>query len=332
MIQLPSKNSFKNGLFSTDILNFNDRAIKLFQVQAENNLIYKEYLELLKVSVHDIDKVDKIPCMPISFFKNHKILTGNEKEKLVFFSSGTTGQERSAHYVQDPTFYEAVSVRMFEQAYGNLTDFVVLALLPSYTENKNSSLVYMVEHFIHRTGSRHSSFLTLNDSEAILWAKEANPSKKLLLIGVTYALLEMAELACLQLAGTVIMETGGMKGRGIERPREEVHKILKQKFNVSQIHSEYGMTELLSQAYAQSDGIFSAPPWMRVSTREINDPFAVNNKLSSGGLNIIDLANIDSCAFIETQDIGKVFGDGTFAVLGRMDNSETRGCNLLSLS
>jgi phenylacetate-coenzyme A ligase PaaK-like adenylate-forming protein len=324
-----SKNNFKKQLFKTSEWNFNEKALELFQYQAQHNKIYGKYLDLLKIKISDVQQVEKIPFMPICFFKYNKILTGEAHVKISFQSSGTTGSERSIHYITDPEFYQEVSLCAFENFYGSITDYVIVALLPSYLENANSSLIYMVNHFIKKSANPLSSFI--NEKAELYKIMNALPvEKKILIIGVTYA-LEMAgtiETWCKNTC--ILMETGGMKGRSEEKPREQVHERLKKDFNLKEIHSEYGMTELLTQAYAKKDGIFHTPPWMKVFIREINDPFRIDDHLHSGGINIIDLANVDSCAFIETEDIGKKTVNEGFMVLGRLDNAETRGCNLLS--
>ena len=326
-----SKFNFKKYIFGINSGNFNAMALNLFHYQSVHNTIYKKYLQLLHIIPEEIQEVRAIPFMPISFFKTNKIETGAEQDKIVFQSSGTSKQVRSKHYVKDPDFYAALSKQIFEIQFGNLTDYIILALLPSYLENKDSSLVFMVNHFIKMTGHPDSSFINRNSGKFVHQVYQQRGNKKVLLLGVTYALIEFAEEHQLPLQDAMIMETGGMKGKGEERPREEVHEVLKKHFQVREVYSEYGMTELLSQAYSVSGGNFQVPFSMNLYTREMNDPLTLNDQKSPGGLNIIDLANIDSCAFIATEDIGKINNDGTFIVSGRIDNSEIRGCNLLSI-
>lgn len=322
---------FKNQLFTVDAGNFEERALALFRYQAQHNRVYNQYLRYLRVQPNQINEISRIPFLPVEFFKGHRIVTGEPAIERIFESSRTTGQTPSRHYVADAAFYQRVSTVIFGQAYGKLADFHLLALLPSYVERGNSSLVYMVQHFIDQTGSPHSGFFLRNESALIekLWQLQRQFAN-VLLIGVTFALLDLAErVPGTDLSGITVMETGGMKGRREELLREEVHERLQQAFNLGAIHAEYGMTELLSQAYSSGNGIFQSPPWMRVLIRDINDPFRMDNALRSGGINLIDLANVDSCAFIETKDLGQVTGERTFRVLGRFDNSDVRGCSLM---
>ena len=336
---------------------FTSVALRVFRYQAVHNPIYRQYLYHLNVTPNHITDLHRVPFMPIGFFKNHAILTGlsgeeaDEPALLTFSSSGTTGQTTSHHYVPDPDLYDAVSTRIFEAAYGPLQNLPILALLPSYLERNNSSLVYMVQRFMDRSGSADSGFF-LNDHNALtdrlrqLIADE--PDRKILLIGVTFGLLDWAEsgrdLTFLgQNPNLIVMETGGMKGRRKELLREEVHALLTTKLGVRAIHSEYGMTELLSQAYSVGEGVFRPSPTLRVLLRDINDPFLIyvgeetgerrTGARLTGGINVVDLANLDSCAFVETQDLGQYVGtDGNFRVIGRFDNSDVRGCNLLVLN
>lgn len=326
-------NSFKNGLFDIQERNFNEKAIELFNYQAENNLIYKKYLQLLKTDPQSVTHITQIPFLPIRFFKNHKIVTGNFEYQAVFYSSGTTGNTRSAHYIHDLAFYKRIAVYAFESFYGKLEDKIILALLPGYTENKNSSLICMIDHFIGQTNNLCSGFV-LNDFKAIeSRIKEAREQgRQIILWGVSFALLDLAEKFPMDLSGVILFETGGMKGRRKEMIREELHDVLKKRLNISTVHSEYGMTELLSQAYSAGEGLFKTPPWMKIMIREPYDPFSVGTGRGSGGLNVVDLGNVDSCAFIETEDLGKVLDDTFFEVIGRLDNSDIRGCNLLYMS
>ncbi|MDN5201391.1 acyl transferase [Fulvivirgaceae bacterium BMA10] len=324
--------SFKEKIFSVNKNNFEFFALELFRFQARNNPVYKQYLDLLNVSVEKIRSLREIPFLPIDFFKRHKIITGGSDDTLIFESSGTTSQSTSKNYIQDLHFYEETSRVNFENIYGTLKDYHILALLPSYLERNNSSLVYMVDHFIKKTGSKYSGFYLHNQEELIETIGILNKSnRKILLLGVSFALLDLAENYKLDLSNVVVMETGGMKGRRKEMIREELHALLKSSFGTKQIHSEYGMTELTSQAYAPEHGKFLTPNWMRVILRDINDPFDLAQTKKNGGINVIDLGNVHSCAFIETQDIGVINNDNTFEILGRFDNSDVRGCNLMVL-
>jgi phenylacetate-coenzyme A ligase PaaK-like adenylate-forming protein len=322
---------FKASLFNTHPQNFESKALALFRFQAQHNPVYKAYLQHLRINIHQINAIHQIPFLPIEFFKTQQVITGNQAIETIFESSGTTGQIASKHLVADTEFYKTVSRHIFESRYGLLQTYHILALLPSYLERNNSSLVYMINHFIMQSGSTEAGFFLHNHKELIHTLQRLqNKGEKIILLGVTFALLDLAEtVEDMDLSGVIIMETGGMKGRREELLREELHDKLTQAFHVEAIHAEYGMTELLSQAYSTGRGIFETPPWMRILIRDINDPFLIDNKLKSGGVNIIDLANVDSCAFIETKDIGTVADDNTFKILGRFDNSDIRGCNLM---
>lgn len=369
--------------------DFDSLALEVFRYQAEHNLIYKKYLQYLQIQVDEILKIEQIPFLPIEFFKTQTIISGENNTVVTFESSGTTGQNASQHHVKDPDFYVEIAEQIFEKFYGKLSDFQIFALLPSYLERTNSSLVYMVEHFIKKSGTPNSGFY-LDDYEGLAQALKGNSKHntvekkndkevikdnlpilnpqstilKTLLIGVTFGLLDFAEsgidLSFLQdTDNLIVMETGGMKGRRKELLREEVHEILTSTFHVETIHSEYGMTELLSQGYSKSEGIFDLPVSMKILLRDVNDPFNYISNSRSGGINIIDLANIDSCSFIETKDLGSwvessvlptflsvsskktedviceditknVLNDSSkFRILGRFDNSDIRGCNLM---
>ncbi len=309
---------------------FNDFALKIFNYQAEKNLVYKEFLFHLGVNLSSVDNYKNIPFLPIEFFKTHKVISGNQDYKKIFYSSGTTGKSRSKHYLKNITLYENSFMSAFSRFYGDIKDYCVLALLPTYLENDSSSLVYMVDQLIQKSTHPESGFY-LNNIEALaLQLKKLEASgQKTILFGVSYALLDLAEMFPMQLSHTTIMETGGMKGTRKELTKSELHQFLTQKLGVQKIHSEYGMTELLSQAYSKGDGKFFAPPWMKILIRDTYDPFSLLHHGRSGGINIIDLANMDSCSFIETQDLGKINKDGSFEVLGRFDYSDIRGCNLL---
>ncbi len=322
---------------------FEELSLEVFRFQASTNEIYKEYLSYLGIRTHEVNRLEKIPFLPIQFFKNHRILSDDAIPQITFESSGTTGSTPSKHLVSDLPFYEYLSQKIFEQFYGPLTDFHILALLPSYLERNNSSLVYMVQNFIYRSYSQESGFYLNNTTELVQKLKKlASTNRKILLIGVTFALLDLAEseedLSFLEQIKDklIIMETGGMKGRRKELLREEVHQILRQSLYVSHIHSEYGMTELLSQGYSRGEGIFEAPSSMKILLRDTNDPFKIlnlsqrNKQQIRGGINVVDLGNIDSCSFIETQDLGAIdTQDHSFKVIGRFDNSDIRGCNLM---
>jgi hypothetical protein len=322
--------SFKNDLFYTNKNNFEERALAVFIYQASNNSIYNLFLKNLKINPGTVYRLEDIPFMPIEFFKNHEIVTNTWVPRATFESSGTGGQITSKHYIEDPAFYLSVARNIFFEFYGPLEEFHILALLPSYLERKNSSLVAMVSHFMDQSKSNHSGFYLNNVKELVKNLEQVKSTpRKTLLIGVTFALLDLAQEYELDLKGTMVMETGGMKGRREEVTRKEVHQILKSKLNLTAVHSEYGMTELLSQAYAPEEGKLHTPPWMKVMIRDLNDPFTYLDNNRNGGINIIDLANVHSCSFIETSDIGITRDDGTFEVLGRFDNSDLRGCNLM---
>lgn len=326
-------NSFKESLFNINAENFEKHALQLFNFQANNNPIYKQYIGNINIKPENVNSLEKIPFLPIEFFKTQTVKTLDWGTEVIFESSGTTGQVRSKHHIEDCKFYNQVSKRFFEDKYGKLQNLNVMALLPSYLERGNSSLVAMVSYFIKESKSEFSGFYLYNFDELeenII--KLRDKSKPIILIGVSFALLDLAErLRSNHFSDVIVMETGGMKGRREELTREELHNVLKDSFKISAVHSEYGMTELLSQAYAKEDGIFEPPPWMKVLVREPNDPFNMVDQERTGGINIIDLANIHSCSFVETQDLGKKIGADCFNILGRFDNSDIRGCNLLSI-
>ncbi|MDX9696784.1 MAG: acyltransferase [Bacteroidales bacterium] len=309
---------------------FDSLCITIFGFQAQSNPVYKEYLHHLKIDPLEINSVNKIPFLPIDFFKSHQIISKSKSPEKVFFSSGTTGMTRSRHFVTDLSIYEQSFISGFEKFYGSIKDYRILALLPNYLENESSSLVYMADHLIRLSGHPESGFYLNNHNDLVRQLKKLEDAgQKTILLGVSYALLDLAEKSPLKLDHTIIMETGGMKGRRKELTRSELHSILTSGFGVKSIHSEYGMTELLSQAYSKGNGIFYCPSWMKVIIRDTYDPFSFLNEGKSGGINIIDLANINSCSFIETKDLGKINPDGSFEVSGRFDNSDIRGCNLL---
>jgi phenylacetate-coenzyme A ligase PaaK-like adenylate-forming protein len=309
--------------------NFKDIAIRLFHFQAENSTIYKSYLQNLNIKPTEVNQLTQIPFLPISLFKTQKIQTGLWTPETEFTSSGTTGPFTSRHLVADLSFYRAHSVNTFERFYGSLQQYHILALLPAYLERTGSSLIAMIDHFIKRSDSEHSGFYLYNHEELVKKIEVLKSgSRKILVWGVSFALLDLAERFEIDLSKAIVMETGGMKGRRQELTRQELHAFLNQRFNTQAIHSEYGMTELMSQAYSNGGGYYQMPPWMKVVIREINDPFNyIKNR--TGGINVVDLANFHSCAFIETQDLGKTFETGELEILGRIDNSDVRGCNLL---
>lgn len=317
-------------IFYVDESSFSTLALDIFRFQYEHNEIYKIYVDGLGRNQADVICLEQIPFLPIEFFKNHALKSGSWESDLYFESSGTTGQITSKHWVADKAFYLKIAREIFKEAYGDISEFTVLALLPSYLERNNSSLVAMADDFISISNDPNSGFYLNNHNALFEMLKSLNAvGKKALLIGVTFGLLDFAEKYQIDFPELIVMETGGMKGRREELLREEVHSLLKKSFGVNQVHSEYGMTELFSQAYAKADGLFECGKTMKVFTRDINDPLTVDNNLRSGVLNIIDLANIYTCSFIETKDLGKVYPDGKFEVLGRMDNSDVRGCNLM---
>jgi hypothetical protein len=349
---------------NTDPRAFEALALDVFKYQYAHNEVYKRFVDTLGKSPERIDRIEKIPFLPIEFFKSHTVTAFDAEPQIVFESSGTTSSTTSRHFVSDLALYEVLSRKTFEQMYGSLTDYHIFALLPSYLERNNSSLVYMVQNFIYYSYSQYSGFFLDNMTEMVnKMAEAAKDGRKILLIGVTFGLLDLAEAFSSQLSaishqlstfntrnselGTqhsdrfIVMETGGMKGRRKEMVREELHEILGNAFGVSSIHSEYGMTELLSQGYSKGDGLFYLPSSMKVLLREVNDPFtylphfAIGEKSEdvrqkTGGINVIDLANIDTCSFIETKDLGVYSDDYSgFRVVGRFDHSDVRGCNLL---
>lgn len=311
--------------------DFNRLAIDVFRFQFRENKVYGDFVKSLKIDPDTVSHYHAIPFLPIEFFKTQEVVCSSVSANgVVFSSSGTTGQVTSRHYVHDPGLYEASFLKGFELFYGDVSDYCILALLPSYLERTGSSLVYMFEELIKRSGHPASGFYLNNVDELIatLQALQKTP-QKIILLGVTYALLDLAEAGVVLNDRVIVMETGGMKGRRKEMIKEEVHAVLKKGFQISNVHSEYGMTELLSQAYSKKDGLFECPPWMRVLVRDANDPFHYLQAGRGGGINVIDLANLYSCAFIETKDLGKLHQDHSFEVLGRFDNSDLRGCNLM---
>jgi phenylacetate-coenzyme A ligase PaaK-like adenylate-forming protein len=321
----------KQQIFSiSNDQQFADAALEVFRYQAENCTVYREFITNLKIETASVKNIADIPFLPISFFKSHNVVSGNDSIAVTFTSSGTTGMINSKHLVTDVSWYEESFRTAFELFYGDIKDYCVLALLPSYLERGGSSLIYMAEDLVKQSENPSSGFYLYNHDELFQQLKKQQQTgKPTLLIGVTFALLDFVEHYQLDFSGLIVMETGGMKGRRKEMIREELHQTLCEGFGVRSIHSEYGMTELLSQAYSKGDGIFNCPPWMKIITRDTNDPMTELGTNQTGGINVIDLANINSCSFIATQDLGKIYDDGSFEVLGRFDNSDIRGCNLL---
>ena len=309
---------------------FEKIALKVFRFQYENNLVYREFCDLLKTNVQRVKSLEQIPFLPIQFFKSHTVISNKNTIQKTFTSSGTTGMTTSNHFVTDVSLYEESYRKGFSQFYGNIEDYVILALLPSYLEREGSSLIYMVEDLIQMTHNPESGFYLHNHEELIEKLTRLDiAGQNVILIGVTYALLDLIEKHPFQLQNTIIMETGGMKGKRKEMIREELHEQLCQGFGVTAIHSEYGMTELLSQAYSLGNGVFECPSWMQILIRDTEDALVYVPEEKSGGINVIDLANINSCSFIATQDLGKKNPNNSFEVLGRFDNSDIRGCNLM---
>ncbi|QQL48635.1 LuxE/PaaK family acyltransferase [Mucilaginibacter ginkgonis] len=314
-----------------DQQQFQESALQVFQYQAQNCTIYRQFIKGLGINASAITRVEHIPFLPVEFFKAHKVTSDENPAKVTFTSSGTTGMITSSHYVTDVSWYEQSFRKTFNHFYGDIKDYCVLALLPAYLEREGSSLIYMAQDMINQSQNPDSGFYLYNHED--LYAQLIEQQQKnqpTLLLGVTFALLDFADKYQIDFPELIVMETGGMKGRRKEMIREELHGILTKAFGVNHIHSEYGMTELLSQAYSKGDGIFNCPPWMQIITRDTNDPLTILNAPNkTGGVNIIDLANINSCSFIATQDLGKTFADRSFEIIGRFDNADIRGCNLL---
>ena len=309
---------------------FEALCLATFQFQYEENSVYRSFCDLLNISPVDINSLTQIPHLPIQFFKSNEVRAVQGEATICFSSSATSGQGTSKHFVQDISLYQKSFRKGFALQYGEVKQWAILALLPSYLEREGSSLVYMMDDLIRHSNHPASGFY-LNDFQALQQQLgELEKAKQpTLLLGVSFALLDFAEQFPMQLEHTIVMETGGMKGRRKELVREELHACLQKGFGVKTIHSEYGMTELLSQAYSKGNGVFNCPPWMKVSARDINDPLSPAAAGKIGRLNVIDLANQESCAFIATDDLGRVYPDGSFEVLGRLDASDIRGCNLM---
>ena len=310
--------------------DFKTCALQVFRHQFKNNAIYRSFCDLLYIHSSDVKEVEEIPFLPIQFFKSHAVLSSTQAVKETFTSSGTTGSSVSKHMVTDLSWYTKSYTKGFEHFYGPIEEYTVLGLLPNYLERDGSSLIYMVDDFIKKSNKPASGFYLNNLTELskTLIALDKK-GEKVLLIGVTFALLDLIERQQFKLQNTIIMETGGMKGRRKEIIRNELHEILSAGFGVSKIYSEYGMTELLSQGYSSGDGVFDCPPWMKILARDTEDALTMVGTNKTGGLNVIDLANYNSCSFIATQDLGKVDNNGRFEVLGRFDHSDIRGCNLM---
>mgnify|MGYP002405649813 CR=1 FL=1 len=322
---------FERSMLDLSEESFQKLALELFQLHYAENEIYRKYCNLLEVNMEQIQRIEDIPFLPISFFKSHQLLLNGMPFELVFSSSGTTGEQTSKHYLPSIELYKKSFMTAFQHFYGKAEDYHILALLPSYLEREGSSLVKMVEQLIASSDSQYSGFFLKNTSKLEQVLNTLNERKeKVLLVGVSFALIDYVEQhKVLENSNMVVMETGGMKGRRREMVREELHAILKQGFKCETIHSEYGMTELLSQAYSKEEGVFEAPPWMKVLIRKQDDPFSYCSPGITGAINVIDLANVYSCPFIQTDDLGRMQADGKFEVLGRFDQSDVRGCNLM---
>ena len=329
---------FKKNIFDAREDNFKELALELFRHQHQNNIIYRQFCENLRVAADEVDSINKIPFLPISFFKTHVVKTGEFETDIVFESSGTTQDIPGKHFIKDIDLYRKSFNTCFEKFYGLPQNKCILGLLPAYLERKNSSLVLMTDELIKASNNSLSGFY-LYDHEKLHSTILRNELLKLptLLIGVTYALLDFAEAYPMQLRNTIVMETGGMKGRREELTRTEVHAQLQKQMGISLVHSEYGMTELLSQAYSKGDGIFHCPGWMKIILRDEDDPFHIitatdaQYKPQTGLINVIDLANVHSCSFIATDDVGRLRNNESFEVLGRADNSDIRGCSLMAI-
>lgn len=328
-------------IIPTGKLEFRESALELFRHQAVECDIYRQFVELLGCDISDVNSLEKIPFLPVSLFKDHKVVTGQFTPEAVFASSGTTGTIPSKHHVKSLALYEESFVKGFTHFYGDPSEYVILALLPQYIERGDSSLVYMADRLIKMSGRQESGFYLNNYEELIrhidavrvpsVGGQEIGAAPKILLLGVTWALLKLAHDYAPDLSGVTVMETGGMKGMHREMVRAELHNELCSAFNITEVHSEYGMTELLSQGYSSGGGLFSTPPWMKVMIADVNNPLSLSDHPgAAGAINIIDLANRHSCAFIATADLGRLHDGGQFEVTGRFDNSEVRGCNLLT--
>lgn len=309
---------------------FNQTALEIFRYQAQHTPVYRSYIQALGIDPCSITDYRKIPFLPIQFFKTQSVLAEELSAAITFSSSGTTGMTNSKHHVPDLKWYTDSFRKAFQLFYGNIQDIAILALLPSYLERDGSSLIYMVDDLIQASGQSESGYFLYNHQDLLdTLLKLQQKGTKTILIGVTYALLDFIEQYQLEFPDLIVMETGGMKGKRREMVRDELHQLLKEGFGVQHIHSEYGMTELLSQGYSYGDGLFYTPPWMKILIRDTNDPLSLLENKKTGAINVIDLANYHSCSFIATQDLGKIHVDQSFEILGRFDNSDIRGCNLL---
>lgn len=331
------KSQWNDKVFGVNEAGFESLALELFRYQYAQNPVYGSFVAALGINPEQVSTLAQIPFLPIRFFKSHAVCTGQFTPVFQFESSGTTGMTSSRHLVRDPAMYQESFLRCFRLFYGDVTDYCIIGLLPSYLERGQSSLVYMVNELIQRSAHPDSGFyLHEFDQLQQLLSRLVQQGQRIWLIGVTYALLDFAATHALPLSNTLLLDTGGMKGRRRELIKAEVHDLLKEAFQLQQVHSEYGMTELFSQAYATADGLFSTPPWMKVMLREEEDPLqlimppADGQRPRSGAVNIIDLANVDSCCFIATDDAGRLYPGGRFEILGRLDNSDIRGCSLLT--
>ncbi len=310
--------------------SFENNCLETFRYQYDNTEVYGQYVDLIGVNPNAVQRIEQIPFLPISCFKTHKIISKPHEPQTIFSSSGTSGMTASRHFVADISLYKKSYIKGFKHFYGSPSDYCILALLPSYLEREGSSLIYMVDDLIKQSKYPQSGFyLDEFDQLASVLSAVNEQNIPCILLGVSYALLDLADLYPMDLCKTIIMETGGMKGNRPELSKNQLHQALCEAFNSNKIHSEYGMTELLSQAYSKGDGLFSCPPWMQVRIRDPYDPFSNLEPGRAGGINIIDLANQHACAFIQTDDLGELNQDGYFKVLGRMEASEIRGCNLL---
>jgi phenylacetate-coenzyme A ligase PaaK-like adenylate-forming protein len=313
-------------------VQFTKIALDVFKHQFKNNKVYRSFCDLINKHPSDVTKVEQIPFLPIQFFKTREVLSSLEEIDEIFTSSGTTGSITSKHFVTDINLYKESYLKGFVHFYGNIEEYAVLALLPNYLERNGSSLVFMVDDLIAKSKNSESGFYLNNIDELakkLIYLEEKG--QKILLIGVSFALLDLIEKHQFNLKNTIVMETGGMKGRRKELIRNELHQLLQKGFGVDEVHSEYGMTELLSQAYSKGSGVFETPPWMKILARDTEDALTILSSEKAGGINVIDLANYNSCSFIATQDLGKVHENETFEIIGRFDNSDIRGCNLMVL-
>lgn len=322
--------TFENIFSIRNAEEFEALALNIFRHQAKNCFPYSQYIHHLGVNIAEVKNINRIPFLPISFFKTQSVTSNSNPVEVTFSSSGTTGMVQSSHHVTDVKLYEQSYLKAFNQFYGNVEEYCFLALLPSYQQRSGSSLIYMVNDLIEKSNHPESGYFLYNHEDLYQTLNNLKlGNQKTVLIGVTYALLDFIEKYSLNFPDLIVMETGGMKGKRKEMVREELHEQLTKGFGIKSIHSEYGMTELLSQAYSLGEGVFHCPEWMQVLIRDTNDPLTLIEKGKTGGINVIDLANINSCSFIATQDLGRINNDGSFEVLGRFDNADIRGCNLL---